>query len=146
MLALFTIPVLSSCGNDDEDEIPSGTYLKNYIVGSWYSYKGVVTAYGETTTVSISKTGENSASYMECDVKADGTLTFKAWQADNNGILHWVEDTGRYRINDDVVTIIDSTGESADFIYEPSSKSMITQVSVNDNGTLVHTKIYFRKK
>lgn len=142
LVAIF-IPVMSSCG-DDEEEL-SGSALESYIIGNWHSYKATVTAYGESNTVTVSKTGDYSALYMECTVESGGNATYRYWMTDNNGMTHWTEEQVRYIVRGDIVTLTDSDGESADLTYEPSSRNMIMQMNFTEDGISYSTKLYFKK-
>ena len=142
MLMAMMFPLVTSCGGDDDDEILS---LESYIIGTWHSYKAVVKANGNSQTVSINKTGENSTSYYECDVKSGGKAVFRAWVADANGILKWAEESCTYRIKGDVFTLIDSSGGEVDLVFESSSRNMVLMSSSSYNGTPYTVNIYFTK-
>lgn len=143
LLAVLFVPVLSSCG-DDEDEL-SGSSLDSYIIGTWRSYKATVTAYGETETISVSKTGDNSAMYMECEVRKGGSAVYKFWQTDANGMTHWTEEPLQYTVKGDIVTMTDSNGEAADLLFDQSSRDMIIQMNLFQDGTSYAVKLFFKK-
>lgn len=54
MLMAMMMPLMVSCGGNDDDEILS---FESYVVGAWHSYKAVVKANGKSETLSINKTG-----------------------------------------------------------------------------------------
>lgn len=141
MLVVMMMPLIVSCGGDD-DEIIS---LETYIIGTWRSYKAVVKANGKSQTVDINKTGENSSLYYECEAKSGGTAILRGWIADTNGILKWTEVPCTYLIKGDVVTLIESSGEMTDLVFESSSKNMVLMMSSSYNGIPFTANIYFQK-
>ena len=63
LLMVIACTTFTACGDDDDDEFTQED-LSSYVIGKWRSYKGIVTANGQTETVSITKTNEYSPAFM----------------------------------------------------------------------------------
>lgn len=112
LLLAMLLPVVSSCSSDDDDPVD----LKTYIVGTWSSYKGTVYYLGQTTDVTVDKTGAMSVAYFEMTFRADGSMTIGFW--DPEVAASWVEEPATYTVKGDIVTIIDSDGEKGDLVFK----------------------------
>ena len=129
-----------SCSSDD-DEVD----IKNYIVGSWHSYKATVYYEGQSASVDVTKSGHYSDMYIEFTFNQNGTMVMSAWQTNTSGLKNWVQDNGRYSIKDDIVSIIDSDGEVIDVVFDSKTKNLCMQSSTTYIGSTIRTNLYLKK-
>lgn len=140
-LVLITLVSVSvaSCNSDDESVV-----LEDYVVGSWHSFKCVVTASGKSETFDITKTGENSLLYMEAVAQEGGQIVYRGWEEDSNGLTSWVEERGTYKINNNIVTITNSKGETLSMTFD-KDKTLCYKMYSTIYGKTSLISIYFKK-
>ena len=132
---------LSSCSNDDDDKVVD---TENEIIGTWKSYKAVVYGQGQSATVSISKTGEYSDSYIEITFEKGGKAIGYSWDEDENGLSQWMHETGAYTINGNSI-IVTFDGETGTFTYDEKEKNLYIRGSVKTDAGDITTYIYLKK-
>ena len=128
---------LSSCSDDP-------VVLDNYIIGSWHTYKGVISASGENKTIDISKTGEYSLAYIEVDFQNGGQAVARGWNTNSNGITKWVEEKCTYSIKNDIVSVTDSNGETVSLTFD-SNKTLCYKTMIKVDGIPVTITAYLKK-
>lgn len=132
---------LSSCSNDDDDDILIDSYLK----GKWHSYKVMVSAQNITTDLDITKYNQYSQFYYETFFKDNNIVDFSYYNLENNISSRWITETYTYSVKDDVVTIYDSN-DAIDFIYNSKEKNMYMRLSFYDKDNVWTTLfVYFCK-
>ena len=141
MLAI-ALPMLVSCGDDDDEP------LESVIIGKWYSYKATVSnSYGKRT-VDVAQNGEYAAFYMEANFATNKTVIVKSWlESEDEQSFYWGEQNCVYTIDDDEVTIVDENGEKAVVKYYPKDNNIVwTLLMIDPNtGQLLTTNLFFRK-
>ena len=142
LMLVMALPVLVSCG-DDEDEP-----LESVILGKWYSYKATVSnSYGKKT-VDVTQNGEYAAFYMEANFASNKTVIVKGWmQSEDGASLYWGETSFVYSINDDELTIVDEKGEKTVAKYYPKDNNIVWTMLIKDinTGNLITTNLFFKK-
>lgn len=142
LITLFLATVLSinfsSCGDDDS------VVLDNYIIGSWHTYKGVISKYGENKTIDISKTGEYSLAYIEVDFQNGGQAVARGWNTNSNGLTKWIEEKCTYSIKNEIVNVTDSNGETVSLTFD-SNKTLCYKTVITVNGIPVTITAYLKK-
>ena len=145
LLMVIACTTFTACGDDDDDEFTQED-LSSYVIGKWRSYKGIVTANGQTETVSITKTNEYSPAYYEIEFKNDGTAIFSAWVEDDNGLSSWMQENVKYQVVNNDIWLKDSTGEIASLSYDSKEKALYLRVVLDDDyGTQTTVYIYMKK-
>ena len=140
LLLVATLSVsFSSCKNDDEPVI-----LDDYIIGSWHSFKGVVTASGKSETIDISKTGDYSLAYIEVDFLNGGQAICRGWDMDSNGLVTWVEERCTYSTNNDIVTMTSPEGETVSLVFD-NNKTLCYKTITTIYGSAVMMSVYLKK-
>ena len=142
LLVAMMMPLMVACGGDDDDDISS---FKSYIIGTWFSYKADFGTNGNSQTVDVSMTGENSAYYYICEIKDGGEAVLKAWEVDFGGNSYWAAMSCTYRIKGYVVTLTDNSGRTYDFVFDPSSRNLVLTSSSSYNDTLYTLNVYLMK-
>ena len=121
---LFTALSFNACSSDDDNE---DVNVESYIKGKWRSYKAVVSANNQTVELDVTKTGQYSAFYWEVTFKDGNKVEMSYYEESSNG-NKWLTETDSYTVRGDVITIADSEN-SADFIFDQSSKTMFLRIS-----------------
>jgi hypothetical protein len=141
-LVMIMMPLLMACCSSDDDPIS----LNSYIVGTWHSFKASGYGNGQSLNIEITKTGEYSAAYSEVTFESGNKAIMRAWVIDQNGLSHWIEETGTYSINGDMVKVKDSQGETADFVFDAKDRTLLIKGSATTpEGTLIYVNIYYTK-
>lgn len=142
MFVVIMMPLLVACSSSDDDPIS----LNSYIVGTWHSFKASGYGNGQSVNIEITKTGEYSAAYSEVTFESGNKAIMRAWVIDQNGLSHWMEDSGTYTINGDMVKVKDSQGETADFVFDAEDKTLLIKGSaITPEGILIYVNIYYKK-
>lgn len=140
-LLVIMMPLLVACSSDDDP-----ISLNSYIVGTWHSFKATGYGNGQNVNIEITKTGDYSAAYSEVTFESGNKAIVRAWVIDKNGLSHWVEDTGTYTINGDMVIVKDSQGETADFVFDAKDRTLVIKgSSTTPEGVLIYVNIYYTK-
>ena len=144
ILAVVVNLCFVSCSSSGDGDGQGDISLDSYIIGSWHSFKGTVYANGQSQSVNITKTGEYSSAYYEIVFQNGGQAIFKGWQSDNNGLTKWMEESCRYTIKNDVVTLIDSNGESLGLLFDYGDRTLCIRAVIN-RDTQATVNVYLRK-
>lgn len=141
MLMVALMPMTTSCGDDDDENVA----LSSYIIGNWRCFRLTYYYGGQTESRDLTKTGELSAAYYEMSFKNSWNVVFKYWEQDTYGTKHWVEENGKYVIKGDIVSVNDSEGHTYDFLFDPKEKTLCIQSSAPINGATLKANVYLRK-
>ena len=140
-LLAMALPVLLSCGDDDEEP------LENVILGQWHSYKAVVSnRNGNKISIDVTQNGEYAAFYMEATFSSDKTVLVKTWM-ENGQSYYWGNMRCVYTIEGNDLTVVTEDGEKMVAKYYPKDKNIVWTMLVKDRttGDLVTTNLYFEK-
>lgn len=137
---VFTLlAILSSfcaCSSNDDSE-----NLKEYILGTWRSYKCVVYAQGEKYDIEVSKNGQYSNDYFEFKFENNGNATVGCWDVDENGMSSWFVNNVTYVIKDDIVEL-DNGGSVLTLMYDKDVKALYYRYYQSSEG---YGYLYMRK-
>lgn len=134
MLAM--ILSFSACSSDDDSE-----GLKEYVIGSWRTYKCVVYAQGERFDIEVSKNGQYSNDYFEFKFEKNGNATVGYWDVGENGMSSWLVNNVTYVIKDDVVEL-DNGGSVLTLMYDKDEKALYYRYYQSSEG---YGYLYMRK-
>ena len=142
LLLVMALPMLVSCGDDDEEP------LESVIVGNWHSYKAIVSnSYGKKT-VTVTQNGEYAAFYMEAIFASNKTAIVRSWLESEDGqSYYWGDVRCVYTINGNDLTVIAEDGEKIVAKYYPKDNNIVWTMLVKDpsTGDLITSNIYFKK-
>lgn len=147
MLMVMMATVFKGCSKDNDS---SSFELRNYIIGTWHSYKATVYvqggAYsGKSAEATINKTGQYSEAYFEFAFQDTSRVKFGLFRQEENGLSHWVEGYGTYSINGDIVTVRIAEGETLDLIFNEKDKTLCIQIKTIQDGIPLKMIIYLKK-
>lgn len=125
LIILFSF---SACSSDDDSE-----NLKEYILGTWRSYKCVVYAQGEKYDIEVSKNGQYSNDYFEFKFENNGNATVGCWDVDENGMSSWFVNNVTYAIKDDIVEL-DNDGSVLTLMYDKGEKALYYRYFQSSEG------------
>lgn len=133
---LAIILSFSACSNDDDSES-----LKEYVLGTWRTYKCVVYAQGEKYDIEVSKNGQYSNDYFEFKFEKNGNATVGYWDVDENGKSSWFVSNVTYVIKDDIVEL-DNDGSILTLMYDKDEKALYYRYYQSSEG---YGYLYMRK-
>lgn len=139
----LSLLLIMACGDDDEVDVINSP--DSYIIGTWHSFKGEAFYNGQSTIVSIEKTGAYSSSYMEFKFDKGNKMTGWWWSQDQYNLSHWTEGYGTYIIKNNIITITDTEGDSVDLLYNSKDKTLMLRSMSIVNGEYITINIYFEK-
>ena len=145
LLVGFMMPLMVSCGSDDEEEVPDNS-TSSSIKGMWHSFKATFYLSGQSATEEVTKTGDLSFLYFEMNIKGDGTLVFSGWSQGENGQSRWIDGPGKYVVKGDVVSVTDSSGDTMDFVFDSKDKTLCLPINTTVSGSLAKVNVYLKKK
>lgn len=144
LMLVMAMPVLMSCGDDEEEP------LESVIVGKWYTYKAqVINTNGNKVIVDVTQTGEYAPLYLEVNFLPNKTAIVKGWEKSEDGqTMQWgAEESFVYSINGNDLTLIASNGEKIGAKYYPKDRNIVWTMLAKDkysNGYITGN-VYFKK-
>ena len=141
LMLVMAMPVLMSCGDDEEEP------LESVIVGKWHSYKANISSSYGKRTITVTQNGEYAVYYMEANFSSNGTVLVKAWKESEDETIYWGEERCVYTINGNDLTVIAEDGSKMNAKYYPKDGNIIWTMLVKDRYTdeLITTNLYFKK-
>lgn len=142
LMLVMAMPVLMSCGDDEEEP------LESVIVGKWYTYKAIISNGYNKITVDVTQNGENAGFYMEATFSSNKTAVVKGWKESEDGrTMYWGEERCVYTINGNDLTIIAEDGSKMDAKYYPKDKNIVWTMLVKDKYSdgYITGNLYFKK-
>lgn len=142
MLVAMMLPLYSSCSKDSDD---NSRPLDSVITGNWHSYHATAYGNGKKAEFDISKTGQYAQMYYEVTFFDGGSATFRHWETDTSGAMHWKEEDITYQVKGDIVTMRDSDGETIDVTYDSRAMTLCLMVNGVVNDVSIQINVYLRK-
>jgi len=137
LILLLSIVSISACSNDDDTH----SDLKDYIIGTWRSFKCVAYVQGEMYEVEVSKNGKYSNEYFEFKFEKDGTVVVSSWDVDEYGRSSWITNRATYLIKDDVVEL-DNGDSVLTLTYDKNENALYYRYYPSSDG---YGYLYLRK-
>ena len=141
LLLAMALPVLVSCGDDDEEP------LESVIAGHWHSYKAIISNFNGKKTVDVTQNGEYAVFYVEATFASNKTAIVKCWLEGEDGQPYWGEVKCVYTIDNNDLTIIAEDGDKTTAKYYPKDKNIVWTLLVKDptTGNLITGNFFFKK-
>ena len=143
LMLVMAMPVLMSCGDDEEEP------LESVILGKWHSYNAQVSNGYNKITVDVNPNGEYASFYLEVNFLSNKTAIVKGWKESEDGqAMYWgAEETYVYSISGNDLNMIAPDGEKVGAKYYPKDGNIIWTMLVKDpnTGGKITGSIYFKK-
>jgi len=142
LMLVMAMPVLMSCGDDEEEP------LESVIVGKWHTYKAIISNGYNKRTVDVTQNGENAGFYMEATFSSNKTAIVKGWKESEDRTMYWgAEESFVYSISGNDLNLIAPNGEKIGAKYYPKDGNIVWTMLVKDKYSdgYITSNLYFKK-